>query len=67
MPNDSLLTENQRDTEDLCAPVLFVNLMLLLQFRLVQITLNEVCLWLNYSDLLENYKWEESDGSTGNT
>lgn len=67
MPNDSLLTENQRDTEDLCAAVLFVNLMLLLQFRLVQITSNEVCLWLNYSDLLENYKWEESDGSTGNT
>lgn len=67
MPNDSLLTENQRDTEDLWALILFVNLMLLLQFRLVQITLNEVCLWLNYSDLLENYKWEESDGSTGNT
>lgn len=49
--------QKTRETPRISVLQSFVNSMLLLQFRLVQITLNKACIWLNYSSQSLLEKW----------
>lgn len=67
----TICQQKTRDTLRISMLQSSVNLMLLLQCRLVQTTLNEICIWLNYcsQSLLEKRLLSEegSDPSIGNT